>query len=105
MGGGAGRIYRGDRTIDGCEVLVDGAPLDEALDVKMISDEGFEWSYEGAGPAQLALAILHDHFGDAARAIAEHEGFMRAVVANFNNEWEMTGADIDRALANIHAAA
>jgi len=26
---------------------------------------------------------------------------MRAVVANFDNEWEMTSADIDAALANI----
>jgi hypothetical protein len=102
---GTGKTYRGDRTIDGCEVLVDGEPLDEALSVRTISDDGFEWSYEGAGPAQLALAILYDHLGDAGRAIAEHEGFMRAVVANFNNEWEMTGADIDRALANIHAGA
>lgn len=102
---GATRIYRGDRTIDGCEVLVNGEPLDEALAVRTISDDGFEWSYEGAGPAQLALAILYDHFGDAGRALAEHDGFMRAVVANFNNEWEMTSADIDRALANIRATA
>jgi hypothetical protein len=28
---------------------------------------------------------------------------MRNVVANFNNEWEMTSADVERALANIHA--
>lgn len=104
-GGGCGRVFRGDRTIDGCEVTVDGRPLDEATSVREITTDGFEWSYEGAGPAQLALAILYAHFGDAERALAEHEAFMRRVVANFNNEWEMTGADIDRALANIHASA
>lgn len=98
-----GKRYQGERTIDGCLVTVDGAPLPEALEVRTISDDGFEWSYEGAGPAQLALAILADHFGDPARALAEHEGFMRHVVANFDNEWEMTSEDIDRALANIHA--
>lgn len=100
-----GKLYRGDRTIDGCLVTVDDAPLPEALQVRAISDDGFEWSYEGEGPAQLALAILVDHFGDPGRAIAEHDAFMRHVVANFNNEWEMTSDDIDLALANIHAGA
>lgn len=99
----AGKTYRGDRTIDGVLVTVDGRPLPDALSVKAISPDGFEWSYEGNGPLQLALAILVEHFGDPARALAEHEGFMRHVVANFDNEWEMTTADIDRALANIHA--
>lgn len=99
------KVYRGDRTIDGCDVTVDGEPLDDALGIRAISPDGFEWSYEGAGPAQLSLAILADHLGDPARALALHEAFMVRVVANFNNEWEMTGADIDRALANIEATA
>ena len=29
------------------------------------SSSGFEWGYGGSGPAQLALAILADHFGPA----------------------------------------
>ncbi len=99
------KIYTGDRTIDGCEVLVDGVPLDQALSVMPISDDGFEWSYDGDGPAQLALALLYDHFGDAGRALAHYQAFSTQVVANFNNEWEMTGADIDRALSNIRATA
>ncbi len=90
--------YRGDRTIDGIEVTVDGAPLDERRDLLDLSHNGFEWSYEGPEPAQLALAILADHYGDDARAKADHKTFMRAVVANFGNEWEMSGADIDAAL-------
>ena len=102
---GTGKLNSGDRTIDGCLVTEDGAPLPEALEVARLCEDGFEWSYEGAGPAQLALAILLDHFGDAQRALREHEGFMRNVVANFNNEWEMTSADVERALANIHAGA
>ncbi len=90
--------YTGDRTIDGLKVLVDGRPLDPAYGVRCISDKGFEWSYEGAAPAQLALAILADHFGDPPRALAHHEQFMKRVVANFDNEWEMTSADVDTAL-------
>lgn len=99
------KTYTGDRTIDGCVVLVDERPLDQALSVMSISDDGFEWSYDGDGPAQLALALLFDHFGDANRALAHYQAFSAQVVANFNNEWEMNGADIDRALSNIQATA
>lgn len=95
--------YTGDRTIDGIQVLVDGKPLDPRLDIRRITDLGFEWSYEGDSPAQLALAILADHLGDPQRALAMHEWFMRAVVANFDNEWEMTSTDIDAVLRNVGA--
>ncbi len=96
-----GKTYRGDRTIEGILVTVDDAPLAERTDLKAISDTGFEWSYEGEAPAQLALALLADHLGDDGRALAAYEPFMRHVVANFSNEWEMEGADIDEALRNI----
>lgn len=97
------KTYAGDRTIDGCLVTVDGKPLDPAYDVKLISDDGYEWSYEGEGPSQLALALLNDHFGEPAGALKHYEAFMRRVVANFNNEWEMTSGDIETALSNIAA--
>lgn len=93
------KTYRGDRTIDGIAVTVDGSPLPDRTDIKEISRDGFEWSYEGIAPAQLALAILADHFGSASLALQHHERFMRDVVANFGNEWEFTTADIDTALA------
>lgn len=92
------KTYRGDRTIDGITVTVDGAALPAREDLASLSREGFEWSYEGAAPAQLALALLADHLGDDRRALELHDGFMREVVANFANEWEMTSADIETAL-------
>ena len=95
------KTYQGDRALDGVEVTVDGTPLDERLDVKSISGMGFEWSYAGTAPAQLALAILCDHFGDADRALRHYEVFMEEIVANFNNEWEMTSQDVETALKNI----
>lgn len=95
------KIYTGDRTIDGIRVLVDGEPLDPRFDLKRMSKTGFEWTYEGAAPAQLALAILAEHYQNDDKALAHHEPFMREIVANFDNEWEMTSEDIDRALANI----
>jgi hypothetical protein len=95
--------YQGDRTIDGIVALVDGKPLDPRLDLKRLCDKGFEWSYEGDAPAQLALAILADHLGDGEKALRWHEPFMKAIVANFDNEWEMTSTDIDAALKNLGA--
>ena len=95
------KTYHGDRTIDGIVVTVDGAPLDEHTDTRSYTRNGFEWSYEGPEPAQLAYAILVDHLGDSARAEQLQAGFMRSIVANFQNEWEMTSADIDRALQRL----
>lgn len=95
------KVYAGDRTIDGIVVTVDGRPLAEKTDTKCYSRNGFEWSYEGAEPSQLAYAILVDHLGDTAQAERLQPHFMRSVVANFQNEWEMTTADIDRVLQRL----
>src|SRR5271165_374352 len=92
------KTYKGDRTIDGIAVTVNGAALPERTDIKAISDSGFEWSYEGDAPAQLALAIVADYTGDAQAALRFYEPFMKNIVANFDNEWEMTGEDVDSAL-------
>ena len=101
----ADKSYRGDRTIDGAEVTVDGRLIDPRYDLKAFDSRGMEWSYEGNGPRQLALAILADHYQDDMRALADTEGFMTRIVANFGNEWAMTSADIDRALNNIKTEA
>jgi uncharacterized protein DUF6166 len=90
--------FSGDRTIDGIKVTVDGRPLDQRLDLHRYTANGFEWSYEGDEPRQLALAILMEHLDDATAASALVDPFMKSVVANFGNEWEMTSADIDAAL-------
>ena len=96
--------YVGDRTIDGVKVTVDGKPLDPCANVMEYSKNGFEWSYEGPEPRQLALALLVDHLGDANVAKANVEPFMRAVVANFGNEWEMSSSDLDLALTSLAGA-
>jgi hypothetical protein len=95
------KVYTGDRTIDGIVVTVDGEPLNTRADTKCYSRNGFEWSYEGSEPSQLAYAILVDHLGDTALAERLEPTFMRTVVANFQNEWEMSSADIDRMLRQL----
>jgi hypothetical protein len=98
------RTYEGKRTIDGLVVTVDGRPLDEHYEVKRFAKYGFEWAYEGESPRQLALAILYDHLSDRERAIGLSEPFMKAVVSNFDNDWTLTGAQIDDFLRTSGAA-
>src|SRR5882757_7720700 len=89
------KTYAGQRTIDGLVVTVDGKRLDEHYEVKRFTRYGFEWTYEGESPQQLALAILFDHLGDEQRAIALSEPFMTEVVANLDNDWTLGSDSID----------
>jgi hypothetical protein len=95
------KLYQGGRSLDGAVVTVDGAPLDPRYDLKRFSPAGFEWTYEGDGPRQLALALLADHLGDDGRALALTEVFMRSVVAELDNAWELTDGDIATALEGL----
>jgi hypothetical protein len=95
------KVYEGGRSLEGAVVTVDGTPLDPRFDIRRFSPAGFEWTYEGDGPRQLALALLADHLGDPRRALELSEPFMRAVVAELDNAWRLTGADIDAALAAL----
>ena len=98
------KTYTGARTMDGIRVLVDGKPLDERYDLKRFTRGGFEWTYQGAEPAQLALALLADHLGDDHKATALCDAFMQTVIANLENDWQLTSSDIDAALARIDRA-
>ena len=98
------KTYAGKRTIDGLIVTAGGQRLDEHYEVKRFTKYGFEWTYEGESPRQLALAILYDHLGDKDRAIALSEPFMKAVVANLDNDWTLTGGDVDAFLRQSAAA-
>jgi len=97
------KFYAGDRTIDGIVVTVNGEVLDERQDIAAYSDNGFEWTYEGDEPRQLALAILADYLGDDIRANQLSEAFMQRIVANFNNTWELSGTDIGNAVTALES--
>ena len=97
------KTYQGTRDIDGLKVTVDGSRLPEHYDVKQFTKWGFEWTYEGASPQQLALAILYDHLGDKERAIALSEAFMKNVIADLDNDWTLTDEQIDRAIRQFDA--
>jgi len=89
------KTYEGRRTMDGLVVTVDGKPLPEHYEVKQFTKRGFEWTYDGTSPQQLALAILFDHLGDKERAIALSAPYMKDVVANFDNDWTLSGNEVD----------
>jgi len=89
------KTYEGKRTIDGLVVTVDGKPLPEHYEVRQFTKRGFEWTYDGTSPRQLALAILFDHLGDKDRAIGLSEPYMKDIVANLDNDWKLTGEDVD----------
>jgi hypothetical protein len=92
------KTYEGGRSLDGAVVTVDGKPLNPRFDLRRFSAMGFEWTYEGDGPRQLALALLADHLGDDAKALALTETFMRDVVSVLDNAWRLRGEEIDAAL-------
>jgi hypothetical protein len=97
------KVYEGGRSLAGAVVTVDGRPLPPRHDLKRLSRAGFEWTYAGAGPAQLALALLADHFGDDQKALRWYEPFMNEVVADLDNAWRLTTEDIDSALRRLGA--
>lgn len=99
------KTYAGQRTIDGIVVTVDGEPLDAGFDIEVFDEKGFEWSYEGTAPRQLALAILADHLGDAAQAVKLSQSFMTQVVLELDNDWTLTSAEVDAAIADQVVAA
>lgn len=97
--------YVGRRDFDGVKVYVvtektlgglGRAPLKHVV---LHSPDGFEWGYLGSGPADLALAILADFFGDneAWKAEPLHQSFKAAFVAGFAKEsWSLDEGEIRR---------
>jgi len=98
------KTYEGKRLFDGLTVTVNGAPLPRHEEVAQFTSWGFEWTYEGPSPQQLALAILYDHLGDKTQAIGLSERFMRKVVAELDNDWTLTSADVQQAIDEIDKA-
>ncbi len=98
------KTYEGERSLSGALVTVDGKPLPPRLDLHSFNRTGFEWTYAGPGPQQLALALLADHLGDDALALALCRPFMQAVVAQLDNAWAMTSDEVAAALIDLERA-
>jgi hypothetical protein len=104
----AGHVYVGRRHESGCRVKVDGVRLSLHLHVMRHSPTGFEWGYAGSGPAQLALAILANHFGRGVgarnRALRLHQQFKGKVIQHLPHEgWTLTSEEVASAVAELEA--
>jgi len=104
--------YSGRRKRPGdCEVLrhhADGSYtlLSARLDLVNHSPTGFEWGYPGSGPAQLAFAILMDHYGRFRLASRLYQTFKARFLAPLeDNEWELVPAEIDSILSDVRPEA
>ncbi len=73
------------------------------LDLANHSPTGFEWGYEGSGPAQLALAILAYEY-DKDIAIKYYQDFKKLAIATIDiNYWVMNSSFIKETIDEINA--
>lgn len=81
-----------------CVVFVDGQvlPIAPSLALENHSSSGFNWGYAGAGPKQLALALLLDALGDPERARRIYRQFTVFVVSTWpqTSNWKITEDEI-----------
>ena len=73
-------------------LLIDGMDsrvIDLHLNVINRSSSGFAWGYQGAGPAQSALAILVESVGEEL-AIRYHMEFKTFVIAQLQGSWSIS---------------
>jgi hypothetical protein len=85
-------------------VTVNGIPLNPRLDLCNHCPEGFECGHGGVGAAQLALAILADHFGNDSQAKSLCQSFKWKVISKLaRNHWCLTSDQIQNALMTIQA--
>jgi hypothetical protein len=99
--------YTGRRAPTGCIVTVhqDGQeprPLNPRLDLRNHSPTGFEWSYSGSGPAQLALALAADALGDDERAQDVYQHLKSKLVARLPSDaWTLSETQIQAAASQV----
>jgi len=105
--------YIGVRVNGDCHVYrldpPDCSKLSWRLELRSHSPCGLEWGYSGSGPAQLALAIVHDVTQDHEVALLLYQRFKFDVVkllpragwiieSEFVDEWIMRQLDLDPAI-------
>lgn len=92
------RRFRGRRTEFGCEVTIDGKPVDPRLDLRG-GAAGFEWGVTGDGAVGLALAMCSAVLGRTpdgdARAMHVRRVVAETVVARLpHDSWFLTEREV-----------
>src|SRR3954469_18003779 len=105
-------VFRGDADLDPRLCVTVGTPgagrrrnLPLRLELFNHSPTGFGWGYDGAGPAQLALAILAEVTGDNSLAVRLHQEFKRDVIAGLamNRSWQINSCQVREWLRAVAA--
>ena len=81
-------------------VTVDNKPLPTYLKYCNHSPDGFNWGYGGSGPSQLAFAILYHYTKDRDLVWRLHHNFKNEYVAGWEDEWQITSAEIQAFINN-----
>ena len=82
-------------------VTADGEPLSPRLDLRALSEQGYEWGYVGSGPYQLALAILAHELGER-RALGNYRSFCENTIARLKlDHWVLEGDQIELSLQGV----
>jgi hypothetical protein len=86
------------RVIDESAELDYELPL--RLDIRNKSPTGFEWGYDGSGPAQLALALVADVLRDDRDLPGVYQRVKRGLVNRFPKDgWTLTELELLEAIA------
>ena len=66
---------------------------------------GFEWSYAGSGPAQLALALAADVLGDDDQAQDVYQQLKFKVISRLpHDQWTLTEDQLRQAIQQLQQA-
>lgn len=89
-------LYDGIRIEGVCHVRKETHPLSPrwSLSIRNHSPAGFNWGYQGSGPAQLALALLLEET-TVEEARHFYQDFKRTVVSHWSGDrWAITSEGI-----------
>ena len=94
------KIFRGRKSDTGCVVELDNEgyltnlSLEKSLQVVNHSPDGFQWGYNGSGPAQLAAAILNEITGDPELTLSYYQMFKFDHVAKWGETFEISEEEV-----------
>ena len=99
-----GRKTENDRIV---EIEKDGSvaplPFEPSLEIVDHSPDGFNWGYNGSGPAQLALGILYEVTANAELARNLYQFFKSDHVSRWGERWEMSEREVREWLRAVGA--
>ena len=87
-------IIRRLKGSDGAKPFWYELPVKPSLALFNHSPDGFQWSYHGSGPAQLALAILLDLTENQKLSVRLHQEFKRHFIATAGKHLMITEPEI-----------